>query len=370
MMRELRQLQKEQLMDTAAHRPLTVGTVRRPTKSGGSSVQLLGHSINNIDLDSEDDPHFDDDDEHEHMEKLASMFQKLNDSFEASSSNNHLFEQNASLIKTLQSMKQQSQNIVKLDRDSRSHESKMVEDVRTLAEQAVALLVETEAAQTALKEAYGNVEFAPKHEVDPYKINVKVIEREKRRRRPGASSSNSSTQSENDQVDFLFGSPSHRYPVSPAAKGKVVYDDDDNSLEHRLEEHPDEDHSSEDETDAARKRVQNSTKTIDAIAEEEEAEESGDGDGDGDSADDMEELQQHQRRKLRFDDSQDREETEILASNRGTKLNEDEYEATNEEEEEEEEMTEEEYLYYLQLEKEQQEAELYRQQRNDSEEDD
>eukprot|EP01033_Poteriospumella_lacustris_P006700 gene6700-4831_t len=210
MMRELRRLQKEQLMEASAHR--TFGGPRRMLSSGISdgsaarlsssmSFQLLdGGRDETLELE---DPHFDDDDERERLDKLASMFQKLNDSCEATSSNTKLFDQGASLLKSLQTMKERSKELVQFDRECRGHESKMVHDVRSLAEQAVALLVETEAAQNALKEAYDHVEFVPKQEVDPYKINVKVAERDKRRRRPGSDSNSSSatTSSNEDQLE-------------------------------------------------------------------------------------------------------------------------------------------------------------------------
>lgn len=392
MMRELRRLQKEQLMEASAHR--TFGGPRRMLASGisdGSAARLSSStSFQLLDGGRDDtlelvDPHFDDDEERERLDKLASMFQKLNDSCEATSSNVKLFDQGALLLKSLQTMKERSKELVQFDRECRGHESKMVHDVRSLAEQAVALLVETEAAQNALKEAYDHVEFVPKQEVDPYKINVKVAERDKRRRRPGSDSNTSTTSSSNeDQVDFLFGSPSHRYPVSPA-RGSRSGDDESSGLdsaEHRLAEHPDEDVGSSDEEreyqrqqeqqQEQRQRQQRSRsghrQAVDAIAEADNEDREDDNDDDDSLNDDDVDDDSRQRRKLRFEDEQERDEGEREPTRQSQQRH------TNEEEEDErrtgggteggddDEMTEEEYLYYLQLEREQQEAELRRRQ--------
>lgn len=400
MMRELRRLQKEQLMEASAHR--TFGGPRRMVASGikdGSAARLsTSASFHLLDGERDDpleleDPHFDDDEERERMDKLASMFQKLNDSCEATSSNAKLFDSGTSLLKSLQTMKERSKDLVQFDRDCRSHESKMVHDVRTLAEQAVALLVETEAAQNALKEAYGNVEFVPKQEVDPYKINVKVAERDKRRRRPGSASTDNSTStstSNEDQVDFLFGSPSHRYPVSPA-RGSRSGDDESSGLdsaEHRLTEHPDEDVGSSDEEREHQRQHQQEQQqqqqqqqrsrsghrqAVDAIAEADDE----DREDDDSLNDDDDDSDRRQRRKLRFEDEQDRDEGERELTHRSQQRYDDEDDSDRriddnrngreggdavDGDDDDDEMTEEEYLYYLQLEREQQEAELRRRQ--------
>lgn len=360
MMRELRQLQKEQLMESTAHR--TFGGRSRMTndKNGNSSKENVG-ALRMSDLSpdqynlSVEDPHFDEEENTQKLDKLAAMFQKLNDACDLSSSSNngasvvHLIEQSSSLNKALKQMSVQSKELVHFDRECRGQESKLVHDIRSLAEQAVTLLVETEAAHATMRELFDTVEFEPKEETDPYtKNDVKRQEREKRRRRPG-SSSNSSGASENQEPDFIFGMPSNRYPVSPA-RGRYAADDDDNSA-HRLDEHPDED-KSDSEEENIRKVAKGTSHRVDAIQEEEN--EDGDEDSLADAAskhrqfyssnveEDDNENDHRERRRLRFADEQDREEGEQPLAQHEEQVY-----------EEEEEMTEEEYQYYLRLEQEQ-----------------
>lgn len=367
MMRELRRLQKEQLFEVNTHRAFRGYHASSSIDIGGQKSDTLRMSDLSFDHDELfENPDHDQEDNREQVEKLALMFQLLHDTCENAPEKTPVAEHSAVIYKSVESMQRRTKELIQFDRECRGHESKMVHDIRSLAEQAVALLVETEAAQNALKETYDTVEFAPKQTVDPYKINVKTQEREKRRRRPGSTSSgevSSSTSGSEEQVDFLFGSPSHRYPVSPA-RGRSAASDDDSEHHHRLEEHPDEENSDhEDDGDSAahHRRAASSSLHVETIAEGDEDDDNDD-DNDDDDNDSLEEeellaQEKRSRRKLRFEDEAERQEYDIeqteLDSSSTERLSERDRNVDDAEqgEEDDEEMTEEEYQYLLKLQK-------------------
>lgn len=155
-------------------------------------------------------------------------------------------------------------DLVEADSQCQAQEEDMVSGIRGLAEAAVGLLVEAETSHRQLTESFASVgiEFVPKKpEPDPYKYNVKTAERDKRRRRPrstekksssdenggdsgsGSNDDNSSghsngsssaeepqsspKRSKDDDVDFLFGSPSLRFPVRKRRHRRGETEDDE-----------------------------------------------------------------------------------------------------------------------------------------------
>jgi hypothetical protein len=122
-------------------------------------------------------------------------------------------------------------NIRSIDSEVKGYESKLLEDMKSVAEQALDMLVASETDFEALKTLFPTAEFEKKETIDPYKQNVKMQERNKK--------------IPPETIGYLFGSPSKRFPVSPQ-QTTAIEEDDLESTAVRLEEDGDERENDED----------------------------------------------------------------------------------------------------------------------------
>eukprot|EP01031_Cornospumella_fuschlensis_P032853 gene32853-39725_t len=89
-----------------------------------------------------------------------------------------------------------SRSILRVDTELTNLQSKVVTDLKSLADKAYDCLVEMEAEEVEMQKKFNGVAFERKEEIDPYK-GVPRVKNPKVQHEPG----------------FKFGSPSTRYPV-------------------------------------------------------------------------------------------------------------------------------------------------------------